>query len=231
MKCNIKNDCELFYLNDFKDYDFYNKLSARDAVRTKVYNVLAGKQNALNNEEFGNTWNDINREIFRYVSLFTHRVYNQEHDDVKLEFDDLDVQPLSVNADLISALRPATIVFDADIVAELTCRVECADSDDREAVAAGIELNDDGKPSVERPWMNRELIVYPTEYDFGLYQLDDGLYKVFNFTDNDYGSLPDPIDFIDMNLFGKRLAEFFDDEGDRYIRVWDYVIESPYGFR
>jgi len=29
-------------------------------------------------------------------------------------------------------------VFDADIVAELTCRVECADSDDREAVAAGI---------------------------------------------------------------------------------------------
>ena len=53
LKCNIKNDCELFYLNDFKDYDFYNKLSARDAVRTKVYNVLAGKQNALNREEFG----------------------------------------------------------------------------------------------------------------------------------------------------------------------------------
>ena len=138
LKCNIKNDCELFYLNDFKDYDFYNKLSARDAVRTKVYNVLAGKQNALNCEEFSNTWNDITREIFRYVSLFTHRAYNQEHDDVKLEFDDLDVQPLSVNAELISALRPATIVFDADIVAELTCRVECADSDDREAVAAGI---------------------------------------------------------------------------------------------
>lgn len=138
LKCNIKNDCELFYLNDFKDYDFYNKFSARDAVRTKVYNVLAGKQNALNCEEFCNTWNDINREIFRYVSLFTHRVYNQEHDDVKLEFDDLDAQPLSVNAELISALGPATIVFDADVVAELTCRVECADSDDREAVAAGI---------------------------------------------------------------------------------------------
>lgn len=42
LKCNIKNDCELFYLNDFEDYDFYNKLSARDAVRTKVYNVLVG---------------------------------------------------------------------------------------------------------------------------------------------------------------------------------------------
>lgn len=138
LKCNIKNDCELFYLSDFKDYDFYNKLSARDAVRTKVYNVLAGKQNASNREEFGNTWNDINREIFRCVSLFTHRVYNQEHEDVKLEFDDLDVQPLSVNVELISALRPTTIVFDADVVAELTCRVECADSDDREAVAAGI---------------------------------------------------------------------------------------------
>lgn len=92
----------------------------------------------MNREEFGNTWNDINREIFRYVSLFTHRVYNQEHEDVKLEFDDLDVQPLSVNAELISALRPATIVFDADVVAELTCRVECADSADREAVAVSI---------------------------------------------------------------------------------------------
>ena len=138
LKCNIKNDCELFYLSDFKDYDFYNKLSARDAVRTKVYNVLAGKQNALNGEEFGNTWNDITREVFRHVSLFTHRVYNQEHEDVKLEFDDLDAQPLSVNVELISALRPATIVFDADIVAELTCRVECADSDDKEAIAAGV---------------------------------------------------------------------------------------------
>lgn len=138
LKCNIKNDCELFYLNDFKDYDFYNKLAARDAVRNKAYNILAGKQNTLNCEEFGNTWNDINREIFRYVSLFTHRVYNQEHDDVKLEFDDLDAQPLSVNVELISALRPATIVFDADVVAELTCRVECTDSDDEDAVAVGI---------------------------------------------------------------------------------------------
>lgn len=95
----------------------------------------------------------------------------------------------------------------------------------------GIELGDDGKPSVERPWMSHELIVYPTEYDFGLYQLDDGLYKVFNFADNDYGFLPDPIDFIDMNLFGKRLAEVFDNEGDRYIYLQDCVIESPYGFK
>lgn len=138
LKCNIKNDCELFYLNDFKDYDFYNKFAARDAVRTRAYNILAGKQNALSNEEFGNTWNDITREIFRHVTLFTHRVYIQGHPSVKLEFDNLDVQPLSVNAELINVLRPATIAFDADVVAELTCRVECADSDDREAVAAGI---------------------------------------------------------------------------------------------
>lgn len=95
----------------------------------------------------------------------------------------------------------------------------------------GIKQNDDGEPSVERPWMSRELIVYPTEYDFGLYQLDDGLYKVFSFMDNDYGSLRDPLDFIDMNLFGKRLAEDLDNEGDRYVHIWDCVIESPHGFR
>lgn len=95
----------------------------------------------------------------------------------------------------------------------------------------GIKQNDGGEPSVERPWMSRELIVYPTEYDFGLYQLDDGLYKVFSFMDNDYGSLRDPLDFIDMNLFGKRLAEDLDNEGDRYVHIWDCVIESPYGFR
>lgn len=95
----------------------------------------------------------------------------------------------------------------------------------------GLEHSAESQLSVEQPWTNHELIVYPTECDFGLYQLQDGLYKVFNFADNDYGFLPDPIDFIDMNLFGKRLAEVFDNEGDRYLRAWDYVIESPYGFR
>lgn len=95
----------------------------------------------------------------------------------------------------------------------------------------GIELNNDGKPNVERPWMNHELIVYPTEYDFGLYQLQDGLYREFGFTDNDYGSLRDPLDFIDVDLFGKRLAEDLENEDAGYLHVWDYVIESPYGFR
>lgn len=95
----------------------------------------------------------------------------------------------------------------------------------------GIELGDDGKPSVELPWMNHELIVYPTEYDFGLYQLQDGLYREFGFADNDYGSLRDPLDFIDADLFGRRLAEDLENEYAGYLHVWDYVIESPYGFR
>lgn len=113
--------------------------SQRETLHELKYTTFSlASKNALNREEFGNTWNDVNREIFRYISLFTHRVYNQEHDDVKLEFDDLDAQPLSVNAELISALRPATIVFDADVVAELTCRVECADSEDKDIVAIGI---------------------------------------------------------------------------------------------
>lgn len=34
-----------------------------------------------------------------------------------------------------------------------------------------------------------------------------------------------------MNLFGERLAEDFNNEGDRYIYLQDCVIESPYGFR
>lgn len=95
----------------------------------------------------------------------------------------------------------------------------------------GIELTDDVKPSVEKPWMSHELIVYPTEYDFGVYQLQDGLYQAFNLADNDYGSLRDPLDFIDMNLFGERLAEDFNNEGDRYIYLQDCIIESPYGFK
>lgn len=95
----------------------------------------------------------------------------------------------------------------------------------------GIELGDDGKPSVERPWMNHELIVYPTEYDFGVYQLQDGLYRDFGLADNDYGSLRDPLDFIDMNLFGERLAEDLENDDARFLHVWDCVIESPYGFR
>lgn len=95
----------------------------------------------------------------------------------------------------------------------------------------GLEHSTESQLSVEQPWMNHELIVYPTEYDFGLYQLQDGLYKVFNFAGNDYCSLRDPLDFINMNLFGERLAEDFNNEGDRYIYLQDCVIESPYGFR
>lgn len=95
----------------------------------------------------------------------------------------------------------------------------------------GLEHSTESQLSVEQPWANHELVVYPTEYDFGLYQLQDGLYKVFNFAGNDYGSLRDPLDFIDMNLFGERLAEDFDNEGDRHIYLQDCVIESPYGFK
>lgn len=95
----------------------------------------------------------------------------------------------------------------------------------------GLVHSTESQLSVEQPWTNHELIVYPTEYDFGLYQLQDGLYKVFNFAGNDYGSLRDPLDFIYMNLFGERLAEDFNNEGDRYIYLQDCVIESPYGFR
>lgn len=218
LKCNIKNDCELFYLNDFKDYDFYNKLSARDAVRTRVYNVLAGKQNALNREEFGDTWNDINREIFRYVSLFTHRVYNQEHDDVELEFDDLDAQPLSVNAELISALRPATIVFDADIVAELTCRVECADSDDREAVAVGIA-----------DALKRYIRVYPSVQDLAL----DCLHRVIDNVDTcvpgNYRNISFVENYIDLVAFGHRLLEEF---GASYAQLLPNgkIVTTSYGW-
>lgn len=95
----------------------------------------------------------------------------------------------------------------------------------------GLEHSTENQLSTEQPWANHELIVYPTEYDFGLYQLQDGLYKVFNFAGNDYGSLRDPFDFIDMNSFGERLAEDFNNEGDGYIYLQDCVIESPYGFK
>lgn len=70
-----------------------------------------------------------------------------------------------------------------------------------------------------------------TEYDFGVYQLQDGLYQAFNLADNDYGSLRDPLDFVDMNLFGKRLTEDLNANGDNFLNIGEYVFESPYGFR
>ncbi len=95
----------------------------------------------------------------------------------------------------------------------------------------GLEHSTESQLSVEQPWTNHELIVYPTEYDFGVYQLQDGLYRAFNLADNDYGSLRGPLDFVDMNLFGKRLAEDLGADGDNFLNIGEYVFESPYGFR
>ena len=94
----------------------------------------------------------------------------------------------------------------------------------------GIRLNDTNEPESIESWMSRELIVYPTEYDFGLYQLQDGLYKTYGFADNEYYSLLDPMDFVDMNTFGEHIARQLDNDG-RYIYAGDCVIESPYGFK
>lgn len=70
--------------------------------------------------------------------------------------------------------------------------------------------------------------------DFGIYEMTEGSYRdIINFDSPNVRPihLESAIDFINMNLFGKQLAEVFDNEGDRYLRTWDYVIESPYGFR
>lgn len=94
----------------------------------------------------------------------------------------------------------------------------------------GIRLNDTNEPETIKPWMSRELIVYPTEYDFGLYQLQDGLYKTYGFADNEYYSLLDPMDFVDMNTFGEHIARQLDNDG-RHVYTGDCVVESPYGFK
>lgn len=80
-------------------------------------------------------------------------------------------------------------------------------------------------------WAFDDIYVFQSVQDFALEYLHRGIEQKSVFINGRYRNIPNAIDFIDMNLFGKRLAEVFDNEGDRYLRAWDYVIESPYGFR
>ena len=108
-------------------------------------------------------------------------------------------------------------VHDAETAEKLACRIE-------------VKVDQRWGTRFNKPWMNHELIVYPAEYDFAVYQLQDGLYKEHGFGDAEYESLPDPMDFSDTHIFGEQLAKHLNNNG-HYIYTGDCVIESPYGFR
>lgn len=138
LKCNIQNDCELFNLSDFEDYDFYNKFAAQDSARAKTYNVLAGNKRMLKNAEFSDTWENIARAALRHTELFVDKVYNQEFDRIEIELAEINIEPLSVNASLTDIRNRKFLRFDVDVISEITFNVTLTHLYDEAAVAASI---------------------------------------------------------------------------------------------
>ena len=138
LKCNVDEGSELFDLTSFSGYDFYGELSDKNTKRTKAYNILAGNQNMLKNAEFGDTWENINREVLRHVNLFVDKVYNQNHEDIEIELAEIDIQPLSVNAHLTEFHNANCLTFNADVVVQTTFSVNLTHPYDAAAVAASV---------------------------------------------------------------------------------------------
>lgn len=138
LKCNVDEGSELFDLASFSNYDFYNELSNKDTKRTKAYNILAGNQNMLKNAEFGDTLENITREVSRRVKLFANKVYNPSHEDIEIELAEINIQPLSVNAYLTELHSSKCLTFNADVVVQTTFSVNLTHPYDAAAVAASV---------------------------------------------------------------------------------------------
>ena len=55
-------------------------------------------------------------------------------------------------------------------------------------------------------WARHVIYVYPSLKDYTAYELTDGMYYPCNF-ENGFKDIPNPVDFIDINRFGKELIE------------------------
>ena len=76
-------------------------------------------------------------------------------------------------------------------------------------------------------WMDNELCWYETLSDLAEYEMEDGWYSSCNIIDQDFGGMPNPLDYIDLNRLGEALSEKWDD-GVYYRFSDDSVISTSY---
>lgn len=76
-------------------------------------------------------------------------------------------------------------------------------------------------------WINYQLMVYPTYEDFALYELTDGWYIEHNL-DSDYNGAPNPLDYIDLDEFGRELADRSD--VSLTIVIDNVIVQTNYGW-
>lgn len=85
-----------------------------------------------------------------------------------------------------------------------------------------VELNGDGE------WENYGLNYYESLADYAYYELTEGWYAE-KFSDIDCNGAPIPLDFIDLEALGKKLASTWDES--MAICIDDQVITTDYGWR
>lgn len=128
LRVNVQDDGELFDLIDFSEYDFYNKFAGSRARRIRAYNVLGGGIKH-NDEVFTRVWGNTTHEAIRCIERFNNSVCKLESLGCAIEFTNCDSQQLSVNAELIDVYREPCVIFDVDMIYELTYTIELNDSD------------------------------------------------------------------------------------------------------
>lgn len=68
------------------------------------------------------------------------------------------------------------------------------------------ELDLDESDIGTKPWMDDVLIVYPDVEEYAVYELVDGWYMNHDLG-GDFGGAPNPLYFIDLEVFGQRLID------------------------
>lgn len=129
LRVNVQDDGELFDLIDFSEYDFYHEFAGSGARRTRAYNVLGGSITNDCDDIFKRVWGNTSHEALRCIERFNNSVCKLESLGYTIEFVDCDSQQLSVNAELIDVYREPCVVFDVDMIYELTYTIELNDSD------------------------------------------------------------------------------------------------------
>lgn len=129
LRVNVVDDGEVFDLSDFREYDFYGEFASLGARRIRAYNVLNGATTNCGDDIFTNVWNNASHEALRCIERFNKSVCKLESLGYTIKFVDCDSQQLSVNAEFMDVYREPCVIFDVDMIYELTYTIELSDSD------------------------------------------------------------------------------------------------------